>query len=156
MDLREIAETVGYADPSGAHRAIQAGLRMILPEETRDQYRRLEIARLDALQEAHWEAATLGEPRLGNDGEVVRDFHGEPMRCTPSQRSAAIVLRCISQRSRLFGLDAPARVDVTLQDGEMVEVGVLQVLDEEHMEMALKLRDQVAALSRLQAGGRIS
>lgn len=58
----------------------------------------------------------------------------------------------ISQRSGLPRLDAPAQVDVNLQDGEVVELSVLQVLDDEHMEMAYKLRDQVAALSRLRAG----
>ena len=92
--------------------------------------RALEVARLDALMAAHWPAATRGL----ND------------------KSSAVVLRCINQRARLLGLDAPAQVNVNLQDGEVVEVGVLQVLDEEHMEMALRLRDRVAALSRLRGG----
>ena len=69
-----------------------------------------------------------------------------------NDKSSAVVLRCINQRARLLGLDAPAQVNVNLQDGEVVEVGVLQVLDEEHMEMALRLRDRVAAFSRLRGG----
>lgn len=69
------------------------------------ELREAELARLDALQNAHWQAATVGMPVFNRDGEQT----GTRL----SHDSARIVLDCIKQRSRMLGLDAPTRIDVT-------------------------------------------
>ncbi|MBN2493907.1 MAG: hypothetical protein JXR96_04885 [Deltaproteobacteria bacterium] len=49
----EIAATLGYADHSGAFRAVQAGLDRAMAEPA-EHCRRLELDRLDRLWAAHW------------------------------------------------------------------------------------------------------
>ena len=55
-----IADRLGYADRSGARRAIERLLDRT-EFETVDEYRALESDRLDALHRAHWPAAMLGD-----------------------------------------------------------------------------------------------
>lgn len=128
-NLRQIAEQLGYAGPAGAHAAIAAELKRTIPEETRDALRRMEIARLDRVELGHWQAAINGD-----------------------EKSARIVLQCINQRSKLLGLEAPAQLNVNLYEGDAVEISVLQLLDDEQLAAALKMRDEVMELSRLRAG----
>lgn len=128
-NLQQIADTVGWASPSGAHQAILSALRKILPDQTRDEHRRLELARLDRLEQAHWVPALSG-----------------------SDKSATVVLRCMGLRAKLLGLEAPAQVQVSLFEGDLVEVGVLDLLDGEALKNALALRDSMAELSRMRAG----
>jgi hypothetical protein len=127
--LMQIAESVGWETPAAAHSAIMSALKTILPPETRDEYRRLEIARLDRLEQGHW----------------VRALNGD-------DKSANVVLKCIGMRAKLLGLEAPAQVQVSLFEGEVVEVGVLDLLDEQQLAKALELRDSMAELSRMRAG----
>lgn len=78
----EIAEQLGYANRSGAWKAIQGVLDAQLVEGV-SQYRRLELARLDALQSAHWTEATA-------EG---------------STKAADLILKIMDRRMKLLGLD---------------------------------------------------
>ena len=129
MDLHGIAEELGYADPSGAYRAIQTALHTILPEQTRDEYRCLEVARIDELQGAFWERAMQGDAK-----------------------AAGVVLRCVAARSRLLGLELPNEVETRVRHGEPVHLEFEDVLDEESLAAAYKLRDRMSELSALRAG----
>ena len=77
----EIALEVGYQNRGTAWRAVQDSLNPRIAEAV-TEYRDLELARLDALQAAHWPQAIAG-----------------------SVRSADLVLRVIDRRMRLLGLD---------------------------------------------------
>lgn len=150
-NLARIATEVGYADPSGAYHAIQSALKTTLPDETRDEARRMELARLDALIDANWDAATLGNYVLDSDGEIV--YHnGEPLRWGPSERAANVVLKCIGMRSRLQGLEEPMRVSVNVREGDAVEVDVLKLFTGEALEAALAVRKGMSELAALRAG----
>src|ERR1700687_496178 len=56
----EIAESLGYADRGGAHKAVMAAIESTLPEPAL-QVRELELKRLDRLLMAAWKAATAGD-----------------------------------------------------------------------------------------------
>jgi AraC-like DNA-binding protein len=129
MDLREIAAELGYSDASGAYRAVRSALQTILPDETRDEYRRLEIARIDALQAAMWPRAIAGDAK-----------------------AAGIVLRCVSTRSDLLGLEAPRQIDVHERTYDHVRVEIMDVLNDENLAAAERLRDEMFRLSELRAG----
>lgn len=77
----EIAEEVGYANRGTAWRAVQDSLASTTVTLA-SEYRDMEMARLDALQAAHWPEAVSG-----------------------SVRSADFVLRVIDRRMKLLGLD---------------------------------------------------
>jgi DNA-binding transcriptional MerR regulator len=78
-----IAEMLHYADRSGAHKAVTAGLKAALREPAQ-QLRTLEEERLDKLQTAVWARALAGDAKM-----VDR------------------ALRILERRAKLLGLDAP-------------------------------------------------
>lgn len=86
--LDQIADELGYADKSGAHRAITAALDRHEAAAV-DEYRDLEAARLNELQQAIWPLAKAGD--------------------IPAVTAC---VRIIDRRARLLGLDAPVLVDV--------------------------------------------
>ena len=81
----EIALEVGYQNRGTAWRAVQDSLNSRIAEAV-DGVPRAELARLDALQAAHWPQAVAG-----------------------SVRSADLVLRVIDRRMKLLGLDQTRR-----------------------------------------------
>jgi len=87
----DIAAEVGYANRGTAWRVVNDALRGELVEGVQD-YRRLELARLEALQAAHWVAATSGD----------------------DLKAAELVLKISAQRTKLLGLD-----QVTSETGEV-------------------------------------
>lgn len=84
-DYALIAEQLGYADPSGAYRAVKAALKASLREPSK-RLRRIESERLDRLMLALWERA------MGGDLPTVDRL-----------------LSIMARRARMLGLDqAPA------------------------------------------------
>lgn len=93
--LRQIAEQLGYADPSGAHKAIMTLLKRERVEAVED-YRKVELARLDAML-----LAIASQVRSGHLGAIDR------------------ALKIMERRAKLLGLDAPEKLDWT-SDGEKI------------------------------------
>ena len=91
VDLRTIAEQVGYADASAAKKAIDRAIADSIAREEADvdALRLDEVMRLDRLQAAFWSPA-------------VKDR---------DKKAADIVLKCIRGRIELRGLAAPAKVE---------------------------------------------
>lgn len=90
-----IADQVGYADPTGAYAAYKRAVKRVLKEpvqEVLDQ----ELDRLDRLQVAVWPRAMKGDDRAINT-----------------------ILRLMERRAKLLGLDAAQKVqaEVTTYDG---------------------------------------
>lgn len=90
--LDYIARTVGYASTSGAYKAIISGLQRTL-QEPADELRKLELERLDIMQEAIWWAASHGQPQA-----VDR------------------ALRIMERRAKYMGLDAPIQYKQVFED----------------------------------------
>jgi hypothetical protein len=108
--LQQVADQVGYTSPASAHRSILRSLSTLIPQETRDEARKMELARLDRLEMAHWPGAL--------------DASGER-----SERHARVVLQCVAMRAKLLGLEAPVQLDVKVRHGEAVRVELFELLD---------------------------
>src|SRR5664279_2788401 len=80
----EIAADLGYANRGSAYRLTQNALKASVDRIAEDHLG-YELARLDALQVAHWDAATSGL----------------------DVKAAHLVLKIIAARVRLLGLDTP-------------------------------------------------
>ncbi|CAL9612133.1 hypothetical protein SUDANB1_05648 [Streptomyces sp. enrichment culture] len=108
VDLRTIADRVGYADQSAAKKAVDTAVRESIAREQADvdELRRLEVLRLDRLQAAFWPAAIKDKDR----------------------KAADVVLRCIAQRSKLTGVEAPRRINI---DAQKLGDEILAMLDDE-------------------------
>lgn len=102
LTFDEIAQRVGYADPSGAHRAFKRALLRTL-QQPADEMREVELDRLDRLQAAVWGSASKGDVKAVDS-----------------------VLKIMDRRARLLGLDAPTRhqVETTVHDGQSIDAEV--------------------------------
>ena len=89
-----IAEELGWRDESGARHAVDRLLSRI-EHESITELRTVEGRRLDKLQEAVWTAALRGE--------------------TDSVKTA---LQIMARRAKLYGLDAPERINVGISETE--------------------------------------
>jgi hypothetical protein len=86
LTWQRIAEEVGYADHSGAHRAYQRAIRDN-SQQGSDELLRQELDRLDRLQVAAWPQAMKGDAA-----------------------SMSMILKIIEQRVKLLGLTADIKV----------------------------------------------
>jgi hypothetical protein len=84
----DIAAAVGYANRGTAWNVIMEALRRETVEGVA-HYRHVELARVDALQAAHWSAAMSGT----------------------DTKAAELVLRVIGQRIKLLGIEGPSDAD---------------------------------------------
>jgi ABC-type sugar transport system ATPase subunit len=86
-----IAKECGFESKSGAWKAVQRLLARV-DAENAEALRTVEGSRLDRLHLAHWPAALRGDVK-----------------------AATLVLRLMERRARLFGLDAPLRVNAEIR-----------------------------------------
>lgn len=98
----QIAQQLGYANPSAAQKAILSALHKTLREPAED-VRALEVARLDRLLLGQWKAAIGAAEKPGDPAAVDR------------------VLKIMVRRAKLLGLDAPVRVNVRRVVGEIAD-----------------------------------
>jgi hypothetical protein len=100
----EIARQVGYANASGARKAVMRGLKRTLQDDA-DATRQLEADRLDRLQAGVWNAAA------GGDVQALDR-----------------VLKIMDRRAKLLGLDVPAKHELTGPGGGGLVIEVLPEL----------------------------
>ncbi|MFC8723735.1 hypothetical protein [Streptomyces bacillaris] len=104
IDLRTIADQVGYANAAAAKAGIDRAIEESIVREKNevDELRRREVMRVDRLQAAFWTPA-------------IKDR---------DKKAADIVLKCIGIRDRLQGLSAPVQVE---HSGEITEYHIVGV-----------------------------
>jgi len=103
----EIAQAVGYANGSGAYRAVQRAMKRTLREAGAEEIRDQELDRLDRMQRSVWPRAIQGDlPAVG------------------------AVLRIMERRSRMLGLDAPVTATIAVEhfDGQTVDAEVQRIM----------------------------
>ena len=98
----EIAADLGYANRGSAYRLTQNALKATVDRIAEDHLG-YELARLDALQVAHWEAATSG-----------LDI-----------KAAYLVLKILDMRTRLLGLDKGPKAEP--EEPRTIVIGPAQV-----------------------------
>lgn len=100
VGFQAIADQLGYADASGAYRAVMAGLKKTL-QEPADEVRKMELERLDVAM-----LAIQAQVRAGHLAAIDK------------------WLKIMERRARLLGLDAPAKAVVTGESGGPLEIHV--------------------------------
>lgn len=116
MSLRQIAQRLGYADQSGASKAVARALAAV-PVQGVDELRRVQCDQLDyltakaleVLEAKHYAHSTHGELVYGPNGEVLVDS-------APTLNAIDRLVRIFERRAKLMGLDAPQRHEVTTLD----------------------------------------
>lgn len=106
-----IAERVGYASASGAHKAYISACRRIVVEDV-NAIRNAEIDRLDIAQAAIW-------------GDVVNGVDA-PTRA----RAILALIKIMERRARLLGLDVPTKsqVEVNIHDRDSIDAEVARLV----------------------------
>jgi hypothetical protein len=102
MDYETIAQRLEYSSAGAASKDLCRTLRAYREEEEAkvEEWRQLEGQRLDRLQAAAWAKAVKGD-----------------------LKAIETVLKIISQRSKLLGLDMPVRTEVSGPGGGAVQLG---------------------------------
>ncbi len=134
LDLRirgytfaHIAEAIGYADSSGAHRAVSRGLERTNNGSLAkaEELKAMEVARLDRLLRALESGINSGDPSSINSA-----------------------IRVSERLCKLMGLDAPVKAEVTGKDGrpiETVDLSALAKLSEEELALYERLCERMAS-----------
>lgn len=118
----EIALQLGYATDesdgiANARKDFTRACRAAstLEQEAADTWRETERQRLDTLQSAYWDDALDG-----------------------NTKSADVVLKCISDRRKLLGIDAPVQVDATILEVTQQDVALQELLNEVRSRNAVR------------------
>lgn len=106
-----IAERLGYANASGAHKAYQSACRRIVVDDV-EAIRNAEIDRLDIAQAAIW-----GDVINGTDAQV-------------RARAILALIKIMERRARLLGLDVPikSQVEVNIHDRDSIDAEVAKLV----------------------------
>lgn len=120
MSYDQVAKSLGYADAASAYNAVQSALDATLTEAA-DEYRKLELERLDRVQSALWVTATKIRK--------ARDDEGHP--AEPSKRQLEVIdrlMKVMERRARLLGLDAATKIEADHTSGGQPFAGVAPIL----------------------------
>lgn len=121
VGFQQIADKLGYADHSGAYRAVATALKKTL-QEPADELRAIEVERLDQLLLGLWPKAIKGDTW-----------------------SVDRVLKIMERRSALLGLDAPVKRELTANIDHVISRPDLSILSVAELESLLPLAEKVAA-----------
>ena len=111
LSYQQIADELGYADESGAYRAAQRGFELSVREPHQDMVL-LDLAELDEMAQEAWKVLRATHYTVDR-GEVVR-LDGKPLTDdAPVLAAIGRLLDIQARRSKLLGLDAPKRVEIS-------------------------------------------
>lgn len=124
----QIAQQLGYSDRSRARRAIEAALTASLREPA-DELRQMELIRLDSLWLEAVKVLHATHVTVSNGRVVMVERDGEPEPVpddAPVLQAIDRLLKIMERRSKLLGLDAPAKVEVMSLDRVDAEIERLE------------------------------
>lgn len=130
LSYSAIAREMGWASKSSAYDAVQRAFRATLTEPA-DQARAVELARLETLHDAA--LGVLQRRHLTvSHGRIITvkddDGHDVPLIDDgPVLQAIDRIVRISESRRKLLGLDAPARVDLTM---EAIDAALAEADDE--------------------------
>jgi hypothetical protein len=137
--LDQIASILGYADRSGAKRAVDRAFAAV-PVAAVEELRTTESAKLDRLDVEAWNVLHADHVKVSNSGKIVIDAAtGKPLD-DPAPRLSAIstLLKIADRRARLLGLDMPSRaqLDVAMISPEAAFAALDAEMDRMRAEIA--------------------
>ncbi|MEV0915435.1 hypothetical protein AB0I93_14340 [Streptomyces sp. NPDC049967] len=121
---QRIADELGWSNKGDAHHAVQKVLRDTV-QEAGDDLRALELTRLDALYVAATEVLEREHITVSNGRIVSRDDGTPILDDAPVLQAIDRLLKIQERRSRLLGLDAPVKKDVSLTDERVAAIEAL-------------------------------
>lgn len=107
----QIARQLGFQSKSSAHDAVRRGLADSVMEAN-EEVRQQEAERLDDLARKAW-TVIHGKHYRVHGNEILTDADGNPLLDTaPVLRGIDTMLKIMTQRATLLGLNAPTQVEV--------------------------------------------
>lgn len=130
--LRVIAEKLGYADPTGALKAVEAGMKTLCPPENAEALRQREVVKCDVIEReawCQWKRSTKDGVKCTTKESAVDPTGGKEASeamadAVELERSTTVegqsgnpalldkVIKAMERRAKLLGLDAPVKHDV--------------------------------------------
>jgi DNA-binding transcriptional MerR regulator len=112
----EIAELLGHDSPATAYNDVKRALEQTKTDlkETADDYRQLELDRLDDMLGEAWKVMKASHVVVSGGNVVMIGPEGEERPLTddgPTLDAIRTLLRIAERRSKFLGLDAPTRVE---------------------------------------------
>lgn len=121
QSYQEIATELGYADHTGARKAVQRALVQIVAEPAED-VRALQLEQLDRLALAALAVLERNHVTVSH-GRIIRDENEQPILDDgPVLTAIDRLLKIQERRAKLLGLDAPARHEVVSLDALDAEI----------------------------------
>lgn len=143
-DYDRIAAEMGYADRSGAFRAVQRGVRNAFREDA-VELTAMEGERLDALRRLFEEIAGTRSPMVSlHSGKIVYDPEDgtTPLVDNGLRMQAGLALLRVSESwRRLKGLDAPSKRRVEVIGEDTVDAEIRKLMAEAEAKNAAPGRD---------------
>lgn len=125
FSFAQIAEQLGYADHSGAVRAVERGLARSVREPHQDLIA-LDMAELDEMAREAWRVLR-GVHYVVDRGQVVH-LDGEPLKDdAPVLAAISRLLDIQTRRSKLVGLDAPTKARVEVITESAVDAAIREL-----------------------------
>lgn len=121
---QRIADNLGWSNKGDAHHAVSKVLRETVQEAGND-LRALELTRLDALTAAANEVLEREHITVSNGRIVSRDDGTPILDDAPVLQAIDRLLKIQERRSRLLGLDAPVKRDISLTDERAAAIEAL-------------------------------
>lgn len=114
----QIAAQLGYRDRASAYNAVQRTIASTVREPA-DELRQMELIRLDSLWLQAMQVLQAQHVTVSNGRVVTIEKDGEPVPVpddAPVLQAIDRLLKIMERRSKLLGLDAPAKVEVMSLD----------------------------------------
>jgi hypothetical protein len=124
----EIARQLGYRDKASAYNAVQRTLTREVREPA-DELRQIELIRLDSLWMQAMGVLTRSHVTVSNGKVVTINRDGETVPVpddAPVLQAIDRLVKIMERRSKLLGLDAPAKVEVMNLDQIDAEITKLE------------------------------
>lgn len=115
---QHIADQLGYNDRSDARKAVEGALTASIREHA-DELRQMELIRLDSLWLEAMKVLHAAHVTVSNGKVVTVEKDGEKVPVpddAPVLQAIDRLLKIMERRSKLLGLDAPAKVEVMSLD----------------------------------------
>ena len=127
MTYRQIGALQGVEGTTARLRCLRA-LNEI-SQDTADEYRRLELEKLDAQEQKANEVLAKDHVYVSQSGKVIYDGTEKLLDSGPILQAINTLLKIGERRSRLLGLDAPVKqsVEVVTYDGNSIEARVAEL-----------------------------
>jgi len=122
---QQIADDLGFTDPSAARKSVERALAAVVAEPA-GRLRTIELARLDAATAKAFDVLNR-DHIVVNNGRVIMDpATGRPLRDDgPTLAAIDRIVRLSERRARLCGLDAAVKVEAITVDQVEAEIARL-------------------------------